>query len=177
MEIKLDIMAPFFRNPSRGFLIRELAKITGFNHMTIRKFVLYYLKEGLLIKRRGGLYDTFIANTDSRKYLNLKTYFNLELLRRSGLVETLEREFHYPPIKLFGSFAKALDTEQSDVDICIITNVKKEIDLKPHEKVLDREVNLSQFTEKSWHLAKKKNSPLLNNISNGITLSGQMEFL
>ncbi len=129
MEIKLDILRPFFRYPNRGYTIRGISKITEINHTTVRKYLLHYLAEDILTKTGISPYPTFLANVKSGKYLNLKLYYNLELLRQSKLVERLEHEYKYPPIVLFGSFSKALDDEQSDVDICIISDIKNDLDL------------------------------------------------
>lgn len=177
MEIKIDILEPFFTNPNTGYTIRNLAKKTGSNHTTVRKYVLYYIKEGLLAKRPTKPFPTFVADVGSKKYLNLKLYYNLELIRKSAIVEELETVYNYPPIVLFGSFSKAMDDEQSDVDMCIITDIKKNISLEKYEKIVGKKVSIHHFTKKSWHSAKEKNSELVNNIANGITLSGQLEIL
>ncbi len=175
MEIKTDILAPFFREPRRGYLIREMAKITGINHTTMRKYLAYYAKEGIIVKKPANPYDVYSANTSSKKYLNLKQYYNLELIRESGLVEKLERAYNYPPIVLFGSFAKALDDEKSDIDLCLISDIRKEIDLSDCERITGRKIAIHQFTQKAWAAAKAKNPDLINSIINGITLSGQIE--
>ncbi|HLD56757.1 MAG TPA: nucleotidyltransferase domain-containing protein [archaeon] len=177
MEIKFDILGFFFRNPNTGYTIRNLAKITGINHTTVRKYILYYLKEGLLAKKPTKPFPTFVAQVGSKKYLNLKMYYNFELVRKSVIVEELETVYNYPVIVLFGSFSKAMDDEQSDIDICIITDIKKDMGLEKFEKVLGRKVSIHHFTKKTWGLAKDKNAELVNNIANGITLSGQLEIL
>ncbi len=175
MEIKTDILAPFFREPGRAYLIRELAKITGINHTTIRKYLVYYAKEGIIVKKPANPYDVYSANTSSKKYLNLKYYYNLELVRKSGLVERLEHAYNYPPIVLFGSFAKALDDEKSDIDLCLISDIRKDVDLADCERRIGRKIAIHQFTKKAWAAAKEKNPDLVNSIINGITLSGQIE--
>ena len=173
----MNILVPFLTYPRRGFLIRELAKITKINHTTVRKFVKYYEKENLLVKKPGKPYALFSANLDSQKYRNLKLYYNLELLRTSNLITNLERHYDYPPIILFGSFAKGMDDEQSDVDLCIITNIQKEFNTALYEKIIQRPVSLHRFTKNNWARAIKKNKELVNNIINGITLSGQLEVI
>lgn len=177
MEIKFDILWPFFRYPNKEYTIRTVAKITKINHTTIRKYLIYYLKMGVLVKKTTGPYPTFIANTNSKKYINLKLYYNLDLIRKSGVVEELEKKYDYPPIILFGSFAKAMDDEKSDIDICIISNIRKDIDLSVYEKKMHRKLSFHQFTTQTWVAAKTKNPELVNNIANGIPLSGQLRIL
>lgn len=173
----MNILQPFFSEPRRGFLIRELAKDTKINHTTIRKWVQYYAKEGLLVKKPSKPFPVFQANTQSKKYLNLKLYNNLELIRKSELIERLEKAYNYPTIVLFGSFAKAIDDEKSDVDICIISDVQRTFDTKEAEHAIGRKISVHLFTNKSWNEAKRKNPNLINSIINGITLSGQLEVL
>jgi len=175
MDTKVNTLRQFFRQPNRGYLIREIARLAGVNHVTARKHIREYLKEGMIVKKAAAPYPVFSANTSSKKYLNLKLCHNLELIRESGLVERLEREYDYPVIVLFGSFAKAIDDEASDVDICIISNVDKAMDLSSYERVLGRKISIHKFTRKTWETAKRKNPGLVNGIANGIVLSGQLE--
>ncbi|MBS3056870.1 MAG: nucleotidyltransferase domain-containing protein [Candidatus Aenigmarchaeota archaeon] len=177
MEIKFDILKPFFECPNRGYTIRGIAKITKINHTTVRKYLVYYAKSGLIAKKQAVPYITFTANTNSKKYINLKLYYNLELIRESGLVEKIEKAYNYPPIVLFGSFSKAENNENSDIDICIVSDIKKGMDLSEIEKKMSKKASIRQFTDKAWKEAKKKNPELVNNIANGITLSGQLEIL
>lgn len=177
MEIKIDILMPFFREPAKGFLIREVSKMTKINHTTVRQWLLYYTKEGLLNKRATSLYDQFFANTGSKKFMNLKMYHNLEKVRESGIVEAIERTHNFPPIVLFGSYAKGEDDQNSDMDLCVISDINKEIEVAEAEKSLGREVSIHQFTRKGWVALKKANPHLVNGIANGIVLSGQLEVL
>ncbi|HLC33078.1 MAG TPA: nucleotidyltransferase domain-containing protein [Candidatus Nanoarchaeia archaeon] len=177
MEIKMNILEPLFLNPQTGFLMREIAKTTKINHSTIRKYLNYYVREHILIQKNGKPYPLFTVNMESKKYLNLKLYFNLEQLRKSNIIEHLEKFFEYPPIVLFGSFSKGTDDEQSDIDICVITDIQREFNTKVYEKTLRRPVSIHQYSEKNWNRAKDKNKGLVNNIANGITLAGQLEVL
>lgn len=177
MEIKFYILKPFFECPSKGYTIRGIAKITKINHTTVRKYLIYYVKAGLLTKKQTIPYITFTADANSKKYINLKLYYNLELIRESGLIEKIEKAYNYPPIVLFGSFSRAENDENSDVDICIISDIKKGTDLSEPEKKMSKKISIHQFTKKKWKEAKEKNKELVNNIANGITLSGQLEVL
>jgi len=177
MEIKIDILRPFFEYPHKGQTIRGLAKAAKINHTTVRKYLIYYVKLGLLVKKQTVPYLTFTVNVSSKKYINLKLYYNLELIRESGLIEKMEKTYDYPPIVLFGSYSKAENDENSDIDICIVSDIKKEFDILELEKKWFKRISIHQFTKKSWEEAKEKNPELINNIANGITLSGQLEIL
>ena len=113
----------------------------------------------------------------SKKYLNLKLYYNLEKLRKSEIIEDVERIFEYPVIVLFGSYANASDDISSDIDICVISNNEKEIGLLGYEKQLNRKLSLHLFTKRKFKEMIKKNPEFINSLCNGIVISGQLEVL
>lgn len=171
-----NILKLFFESPTKGFHIREIARVLEKNHMTTRKYLNKYLDEGFLKKEKTSLYEVFKANVN-KKFLNLKLYYNLEKIRKSSIIEELNKKFDYPQIILFGSFAEAKDDETSDIDLCIITNIKKSFDVKSFEKILNRKLDLRIFSENKWRTLIKNNPELVNNIVKGIVLSDEFEVL
>ena len=59
----------------------------------------------------------------------------------------------------------------------LITNINKDFKTEKYEKSLNREVSIQKFTKKSWRKSKELNPHLINNIANGIILSGELEVL
>jgi predicted nucleotidyltransferase len=176
MEAKITILKPFFEEPNREYHIRELSRILKINHTTVRQKLTELVKEELLAVTKGKVYSSY-KPIASRKYLNLKLYYNLEKIRISGLVDNIEKAFDYPTIILFGSYATGNDDTTSDIDICVISNIKKEFDTEKYEKILNRKISLHLFTKEKWKSMTKENKGLINNICNGIILSGQLEVL
>ncbi|GBE20038.1 MAG TPA: ArsR family transcriptional regulator [Candidatus Pacearchaeota archaeon] len=176
METKLYIMSRFFEDPDREFHIRELSRLTGINHTTVRQNLNKLVKEGLLVLKKGKIISSYKI-IFSRKYINLKLFYNLEKLRKSEIVENLQRYYDFPVIILFGSYAKSSDTINSDIDISVISNIKKEFNTSKYEKILNRKVTIHLFNKDRWKTAKKKNPELINNICNGIVLSGELRVL
>jgi len=176
MEKKLTILKPFFENPNREFHIREIARILKINHTSVRQYLSRLARDDLLEARKGKIFKTYKAKIN-KKFLNLKLYYNLEKIRKSGLIEELERIYDFPTIVVFGSYAQALDDEKSDIDICILSDIKKAFNIKKYEKRLNRRISLFLFSSKEWERLKRKNPELINNISNGIVLAGQLEVL
>ncbi len=175
MYKELSILELFFEDPLGNFHIREIARITKLNHMTIRKYLNQFVIEGFLKKNKTKLYDTYSGNHQHKKFLHLKLYYNLELLRKSNIIEALNNFYDYPTIVLFGSYASATNMKNSDIDICVITNIKKEFTTEVYKKILNRKVSLHLFGESEFKNMKNKNKELLNNICNGIKLSGKLE--
>ena len=175
MYKEISILGTFFDDPARGYYIREIARLTKLNHMTARSYLNRFVKEGLLLRKKSSLYQTYSANASNKQFHNLKLFYNLEQLRKSKLIEELESFYDYPAIVLFGSYAQATNTKESDIDICIITNIHKEFNTEKHKSILKRSISIHQFTENQFTTMKTKNQGLLNNICNGITLSGKLE--
>ncbi len=176
MEKKLTILKPFFEDPTRRFSIRELSRILKINHTTVRQYLNKLVKDGFLSQKKEGLYS-FYRLVLSKKTLNLKLYYNLEKIRDSNLIEDLEKTYDLPIIVLFGSYASAMDDKNSDVDICLISSIEKEFSVERYTKNLNREISIHKFNRDSWEKTKKLNPNLINNICNGIVLSGELKVL
>jgi len=170
----MTILKPFFEEPNRKFSIRELSRILKVNHTTVRQHLNNLAKDRFLFSKKEGVY-TFFRLINSRKITYLKLYYNLEKLRDSGLLEELERFFDLPIIVVFGSFASATDDMTSDIDLCIITNVNKDFSFEKYGKKLNRKISIHKFTKAQWVKAKTSRPALINNICNGIVLSGELE--
>jgi len=176
MDKKIAILQYFMEDPTGSFHIREIARLARLNHMTVRSSLNSLVQEGFLLKKKAKLYPAYMANPD-KKFKNLKRYCNLERLRESKLIEDLEEQYDYPVIILFGSYASATNTKESDVDLLVITNIQKKQDLQKYEKALGRKISLSLVTEKEFNRMKTKNKELVNNLCNGEVLSGKLEVI
>lgn len=174
MERKLTILKPFFDDPNRKFSIRELSRLLKINHTTVRQYLQQLVHERFLSSKKEGVYS-FYKLALTIQTLNLKLYYNLENLRESLLIADLEKAFDLPVIVLFGSYASARDDATSDIDIAVLTNVKKEFATEKYEKKLGRKVSLHIISKEQWEKLKKTNPPLANSVCNGIVLSGELE--
>jgi len=177
MYTELSILQFFFDDPAGDFHIREIARKSALSHMTVRKYLTRFVREGLLVQHKSKPYLTFAADTSDSQYLNLKLYYNLEQLRESKIIPDLEHFYDYPVIVLFGSYAHASNTKESDIDIFMLTNIEKEFSTTKNEKILHRKINLLVCSETEFTRMKAKSPELINNICNGITLSGKLEVL
>ena len=176
MERKITILKPFFEDPNRKFSIRELSRILKINHTTVRQYLNKLVEEGFLSLKKEGLYSFYRLVLD-KKTLNLKLYYNLEKIRESNIIWDLEKNYDLPVIVLFGGYAFAIDDMTSDIDLCLISNIEKDFSTEKYEKKLNRKVSIHKFNKQSWEKAKKSNPNLINNICNGIVLSGELEVL
>jgi len=185
MEAIISIMRPFFEDPDKEFGIRELSRITGINHTTVRIRLGRMVSEGLLKTRKSGTYKVYVVEF-SKQYLNLKLYYNLEKIRKSGIVEFLEREFDYPVLVVFGSYSKSSDSKGSDIDLCLISDSKRSARKELLDdvfytnkfgKVLGRGISMHAFTKDEFNAIEEKDPGFANSVANGIVISGELEIL
>ena len=175
-NIHLKILAPFLENPYTKFHIRELARMLKLNPMTIRKYLEKMSRENILkTEKDKGKVKNYWANMENVLFKEYKKFYSITKIIDSGLLDFLNEEFLYPTIILFGSAAKGEDFEKSDLDVFILSNTKKEVDLERFEKKVNRKIQLFVMTSKEFKKSKRENPQLINNIINGIKLAGFIE--
>ncbi|PIZ51450.1 hypothetical protein COY27_03605 [Candidatus Woesearchaeota archaeon CG_4_10_14_0_2_um_filter_33_13] len=170
----INTLAPFFEEPVREFNVREVSRILHISPATASKELMLRAKEGILRGRKERNLLLYKANLDGQPYLDLKVYYTLRKIKESGLVEELNRFYLKPTIVLFGSCARGLDTETSDIDVLIISEKTQEfLNVKKYEKKLSRKLQF--FVVKK--VQDLKNEHLINNVLNGIVVQGAVKWI
>ena len=167
----LNNLECFFNQPNKDFSVREFARINKISPATASSYLELFTKEKILQKRKERIYNFFKANVNSSQYTDIKIFYSIKKLRDSGLIKALHEHYLNPTIVLFGSTATGLDDQNSDIDLCIITNHKKSFSKKKYfEKKLGKELQL--FIVKK--LSEIPNEHLISSIANGINLQGMI---
>ena len=171
-------MKIFFENPTKGFQLRELSRISKISTTGVKSVLLELLDENIIAVTKEKRYEYYEANRNNLTYKIAKKFFNVKTIYETGLVDYLESELNHPEaIFLFGSSARGEDAEMSDIDIFVLASVKKELDLRLFRKKLKRDVNLMVMSKDEFKRAKEKSPELINNVINGIGLSGFLEVI
>ncbi len=171
------VLQEFFDRPGHSFQLREMSRKSGISFPSVREHVRALEKEGFVGKVKEGVYESYLANTESERFRLYKTMDMVVRIHESGLLNALERELSYPTaIVLFGSCAEGTDTESSDADIFILAT-EKGIDLKKFENALKRGISLHFMDSEGFRKARKSSPELVNNIANGIVLYGYLKVL
>jgi predicted nucleotidyltransferase len=164
-----NVLEVIFKEPTRKFTIRELARITDIAPPTALRIVRALIKEEILNEAKVATASQISANLKSETYKRKKKAYNIESTYSSGLLDHLLKLYHEPKaIILFGSYARGEDIERSDIDIAIITAEEKSPDLKHFEKELARTINIHETDLSSASQEFK------NNLYNGIVLYGAL---
>jgi len=171
---ELNTLKIFLNEPSKEFNVREAARILKISPATISKELKLFAKANILKFRQERRLQLYSANITSDQYLELKKYFNIFNLKKSGLIDELNGFYLKPTIVLFGSFSKGEDVEDSDIDLLILSEKKVLLNnLKKYEKKLGKSIQL--FVHKS--IKEIKNEHLINNILNGVVIQGSIKWI
>lgn len=166
---KTKLLRFFFEEPARRFHIRELARMSGIAHTSVKNYLQELVAEKFIIKVKSPLYDAFIANEEDRMYKVYKQQDIILQIYSCNLVDFLEDSLQPRCIILFGSARKGEYNKTSDIDLFIQAREQK-IDLSKFEKKLQHHISL--FFEEDIH---KLSSELFNNIVNGLKISGYLK--
>ena len=168
-----NILRIFFAQPTREFNVREVARMLEITPATVSKRLQELEKANILKYRKERLLDLYSADLDSVYYRDAKVYYTITKLRKSGLIDELNKFYGKPTIVLFGSCVQGLDTEKSDCDIVIVSEKTKDFpSIKAYEKKLHRNIQL--FIVKN--LKGLKNPHLITSVINGISIQGEISW-
>lgn len=142
-DYKLEIVNRLLNNEDH---IRELAKKLSTNHMTILRRIKELEKENVVdYKEEGKNKVYFLKKTIEAKSYVFKTenYKLLKLLekypRLRNIIEKIQKDRRIKLAILFGSYAKGIAKQDSDIDIYIETQNRK---LKQEIQMIDSRLSI-----------------------------------
>ena len=130
----LRIVSAFMKRGNARTHGRELARILDANQKTVQRHLVLMEQKGVLLKSVSGrnqLYEMDLENS-SAGYLARAAECQgaLSLLDRDFEVTSIMKELMSDipdPIIIFGSIAKGLDTEHSDIDVLVLADETPDI--------------------------------------------------
>ncbi len=147
-----SVLKTVLANPSQKLSVRETAKKSGVSASTAKNSLDFLKKLGVIklsVVGKTYQYETVLENALTRQW---KILFAVMELNNAKLVEkVLSKAKNVSNILLYGSLAKGIGDDKSDVDLLVISNSKHlhlDIDLK-------RELNIMFLTPFEWSLKAK----------------------
>ena len=136
-------------------------------------YVAFFCRQAIE-KLLKGLYTDFKNEKPDFGHDLLKVFHKLEIKEadvadKEKFMTELNRFYLKPTIILFGSTSTGYDTEESDIDLVIITEKKQDF---PKKKALGKELQLFVVND----LKELRNEHLIKNVLNGIVLQGEINF-
>ena len=168
----------FLKNPYKEFYLREISKKLKLSPFAIKKYSELLLKHGLILEERKANLRYFKANINNLYYKHLKISFGINLLLKSNILNFLKENIsNLSSIVLFGSTARGLDDENSDIDLLIIGK-EKYLQLQKFEDILKKEISLHIFSWNEWVKKAKEDAPFyFEVISHNILLYGELPLI
>lgn len=162
------ILGVFFDKPAYRYYVREIARITDLNPNTVLNIISQLEKEELVIREKKSYIVEVFANF-SEKFKEKKRIFNLKKIYESGIISFLKKKFSPTLISVIGSYSMGEDSEKSDIDFVIISNIKNDLDLSLFEKFIGRNIHLIVADYKDF------SGEFYINLINGVVLYGYLE--
>ena len=162
----ISVLEVFFQEPTKIQFIREIGRKINLAQTSTRNNIRELEKQGLIIKKKSSPFDGFIANRENEKFTYYKQVYNIYSLYE--IKKKIVEEISPKAIILFGSYLRGEDIETSDVDIIILSKIKKELDFSKFEKSLKRNIHLifvKEFSELDDNIKKS--------INNGLVMHGE----
>lgn len=170
MDNKDKILEKIFEKPTYHYHIRELARETNLNPNTIINISKVLEGNSLIKKKKRKHIVEIFANIEDKNFIREKKIYNLNKLYSSGLVDFLINFYSNPKaIIVIGSFSRGEDIETSDIDIVVISSIKKIPDLSKFEKKIKRNIHLMALNYSSI------SNEFYTNLINGIVLYGYLQ--
>ena len=161
------VLSLYALSPGSRFNRTEIKQRTKLHNVSIDKALLLLLNSGILKKERRyhslnfeNEYTPKIMDIGRKQYRELRElpltiyYLLLEIVMSLSLLKNVE-------LYLFGSYAKLIHTEKSDVDIAIVHTrdfKNKEVIatiIPKIERVYDRKIEIHYFEKEAFYKNKK----------------------
>lgn len=153
-------LKPFFEDVFREISVREYGKEMKISPPTASKQLKSLENEGLLISNARGIYIYFRASKEFVLFRQMaRTYWYCTLF---PLTDKLYEDILYKKIILFGSLAKAENTNKSDIDL-YLDIAERKVDVSKLQKATKRAIQLH-------FINSLKNENLRKNIEAGVMI-------
>ncbi len=127
------ILKIFLENPTTKFGLREISRMVSLAPASVKKYLQTLEKEKLVETTTIKNSPAYIANRDEQKFKTSQKLSIIYELEESGLIDYLWTKICPETIILFGSYSKGEATEESDIDLFLITK-RQEIDISKFQK-------------------------------------------
>ena len=179
---KGKILNLFFKDTSKEYYLREIAKILGKEPSLFQKAINSLVKEGILKDKRRGNMRFFRLNKNYPLYEELKKIvskiFGIEA-ELKGMVDGFN-DIKYAFI--FGSIARGREYSESDIDLMLVGRVNQDkliSQVTELENKLEREVNYHIYNKQELTKKLKNKNYFLTKVFGGpkIILKGNINEL
>ena len=150
----------------------EIARMSKLPQKTASRKLDSLCESGLLKFTREGRNKVYFINRESSLttpfFVLVENYKTIKFMAEYKELGLLFKELPCGAL-IFGSYSKGEDIESSDIDLIIISKIKKEINLEVFEKEFKRTINIINIEDLS-----KLDKNIRKKVINGIVLHGEI---
>ena len=180
-QTTLKVLGLYRSDYKRALHLREISRETQVDVKAIQLQLKKLEKKNVLssvLKGRNKEYSLNLSNSITKYYMILaETFSSISYLVRNFLVKKIISEVGNQiegTIVLFGSFAKEEETEESDIDLFVITEKKiNESAFVTVGNLVGREITIKYTSKKRFLEGLDRGDPLIREVvSNHVVLKG-----
>ena len=187
-NMKIEIISLYRIDYRNQFHIRQMAKLIGKSHVSLLPYLKELEKSNVLISKEVGKSKVFslnLSNNQVRELLSVaEKKKSLEVLNKEIFIKKIYDEFVKLDLNgsliLFGSYASKTHTEESDVDLLYLGDLKENDSKKIKElgKIYKKEIHFVSMNFKQFREQLSKQRALAKEvIGNHIVLYNQDLFV
>lgn len=153
------LLGVFLRNPSKQFYESEIKRKSGLSAGAVNKHMKFLVEDNLVNIEKRGKMKFYRLNKDDLFVRRMKIAYNLSL-PIIDKIKIIGKKLGVQ-IYLFGSVARGEDLEDSDYDILIIGQEKRNLIEREFNKIrkgFDKKIKILVFTKRDW-IKMRKNDP------------------
>jgi predicted nucleotidyltransferase len=176
MPKKLDFITPttlkvlelFFDNPMEEFHERRVMRMSRISKGSANKILRQLARLDFLVRVKKGRMVFYKIDMKNAVVRQFKVLYNIWKLK--GLVDEIKQASK--KIILFGSCAEGTDVKESDIDILVITEVKKSVkeSISNFNKKSKRKISPIIIDSNEFVKLRKEDKPLYEKIDRGMVL-------
>jgi predicted nucleotidyltransferase len=163
----LRTLEVFFISPTSVHFIKEISRQIDLSPPSVRNHLAKLVEKGLIRKKESKPFDGFAAERESEDFTFLKRVYNIYSMK--PLVDHIVSGCYPKAVVLFGSYSVGEDAEGSDIDVLVVSNTAKEIDVKDFEESMKRKIHI--LTVKSL---EDLDGRVRQKVINGVKLHGAL---
>lgn len=172
----LKILSFFLDNPKKEYYINELAKDAKVSSSSVSIAVKKFEEQNFILTKKIGQTKLCTLNNENVLIQQWKVTWFLTTLFSFEKINTIIQNSAVISLAVYGSYASGTFDDKSDLDILLITHIKKDqlIDyFQLLEEYLTVSVNVLTLTLLQWKKLKKENDIFYQQIKeNHILISG-----
>jgi len=164
----LKIICFLGRRYREEYHTRELVRQLKIGLGSASRYLKILEKEGLVIKEEKGKLSIYKANMENSLLKELKVVFTL--LEIDEMIKDLKSVSNQ--IILFGSCVDGEDTEESDIDLFVLSDKGKSVNriISNHQNKIERKISPVIVNYMELRTLKQKDKPLYSRIKKGRVL-------